>query len=144
MEHPKLSQQEQELFDKIQAKTLEEVHEKAPGTQVYKLFDQIWHKYYQQRWNLESEKKFISMKPEDIPKISEVYGPDLTSIPRKRYNFGKKAKVEKSTEKTYSPYNQFVKEMMAKPEIQALPNQNDRMKEVGRLWKLKKSNEANE
>ena len=137
METLQLNSTEKEFYDKIQAEVLDNLNTKAPHTPISKVKQEALNTFLDRRWVLETQKNYLSIKQEDLVKISESYGPDLTVLPRFRYqHFGKR--TQKSGPKTLSPWQLFFKDHIKDPQFQDL-DPKERTKQVAELWRQQKN-----
>ena len=137
METFQLNSTEKEFYDKIQAELLDTLNTKAPNTPISKVKQEALDTFLDRRWVLETQKNFLSIKQEDLMKISESYGPDLTMLPRSRYhNFGKKP--QKTGPKPLSAYQIFFKDHVKDPDLQKV-DPKERTKIIAEMWKQQKN-----
>ena len=143
MEHFKLTPTEKEFYDKIQAKAIDSINAKAPNTPISKVKEEAYNSFLSQSWILNSQQDYLKLTRDDLIKISESYGPDLTIIPRTRYQHfrTRKSSASRQTSQPLSLWNQFVKDHINDPEYQDL-SLMDRTKKIAELWKQQKQENA--
>ena len=138
MEHFQLTAAEKEFYDTIQNNIIDSVNQKAPNTPVSKIKEEAYNSFLSQSWILHSQQNFLKLSREDLVKIGETYGPDLTIIPRTRYQHFRTRKTStRPSNQALSVWNQFLKEHINDSEFQEL-SFSERTKKIAELYKQQK------
>ena len=138
MEQLQLNPTEKELYDKIQAEVIESYNVRAPNTSISKVKEETLKTFLERCWILDTQKKYISLKQEDLVKMSDSFGPDLTTVPRSRYQFlGIRSRTQPGVKRPLSAYQIFYKDHFNDPEFQTLTN-TERTKKIAELWQKQK------
>ncbi|KAH0791640.1 hypothetical protein GPJ56_004487 [Histomonas meleagridis] len=123
---------EKELWNQLYAPRIAEISEKSPDVPISVCNNLVYQEFILRKWELKvKEKSPIVLSLSDYNAIPDNYGPDLTAIPRARYQNVKQQKTKESSPKKPTPYTNFVRIWSKEhPEI----DYTQRFKQAGKAW----------
>lgn len=129
------------FFNRILSQIADEYAKKSPGTSITKVKDEAMKKFEDLKWITEVKQGYLSIDATDYEKMNDIYGPDLTSIPRQRFSQNRPVKKPPQP-RALNGYNLFFKEMSS-----VVPEGEKKFAWIADQWKVisdEKKQEYNE
>ena len=101
---------EKNLWNQLWIPAIEEMSERMPYAPISSFYAQTYQNFINRKWELKTNKKSsIKITTEEYNSLPNKYGPDLTGIPRTRYQNIKTKKSKEASPKKPSGYTNFVR-----------------------------------
>ena len=135
----KLTQGEYELYQKILNNYMCQQHDDNPDMPIKDLFDKAFKVFLSQKWICHANPTQLPIPEDEYQKMAATDGPDLTRIPRSRYQLIKAGKNSKGQKKSgMNAYACYVQEQM---KLLTGVEPNEKMKILGQKWQNMKPEE---
>ena len=126
---------EKKLWNQLWIPSIEEMSEKSPNAPISSCYNHVYQEFILRKWELKiNPKSTNSLSMEEYNSLPNNYGPDLTAIPRTRYQNLKTQKSKIDSSKKHTPYMNFVR-LWNKEHSNLEIDNKQRFTLIGKAWK---------